>query len=324
MRRALVVGAFLALFALLAPARGAVPSSALRRAPDHWRDFVAMEPPIRLPRTRLLRDRTTVFLRIVGDGRLDVRDGALVFPPGTEADRVEYRRLGERFTVADVRGTRFTTAGERFYAFRPERAELDGPLFGFEWRRGDERGRRLGIEGFERAMHRGAGFSHGEVGYDERERDRSVRRFAGLLDCASCHGHARPEAQPYEASPLPRRGTDGSGMHVFRYVLTDEAPMETYRPIDPNADDAFVRFVCGDGSTPDGPRGTTRVRCANGDVPTLRYALREALAAGEPHARAVCESRRALAGWMTARARRAYRDALTECGLTDALSFESQ
>jgi hypothetical protein len=104
-------------------------------------------------------------------------------------------------------------------------------------------------------------------------------------------------------------------MHVFHYVLTDEAPMETYRPIDPNADDAFVRYVCGDGSTPDGPRGTTRVRCANGDVPTLRYALREALAAGEPHARAVCESRRALAGWMTARARRTYAAAFSVCGL---------
>lgn len=323
MRRAIVLGASVVLFALLASARGAVPDRAQRRQPDYWRDFAAMHPPIRLPRTRGLHDRTTVFVRIVGDGRVDVRDGALVFPPGTEADRVEYRRRGDRFTVADVRGTRFTAEGERFHAFRPERAELHGPLFGFEWRRGDERGRRLGIEGFERAMHRGAGFSHGEVGHDARERDRSVRRFARLLDCASCHGHARPEARPDEASALPRRGTDGSGMHVFRYVLTNEAPMETYRPMDPNADDRFVRYVCRDGSTPEGPRGTTRVRCANGDVPTLRYALRDAFAAGEPHARAVCESRRSLAAWMTARARRAYRDALAECGLTHGLSFES-
>lgn len=314
-RRALVFGAFFGLLALLAPARGAVPRDALRRGPDHWRDFVAMEPPIRLPRTRGLRDRTQVFVRLTGDERIDVRDGALVFPPGTEADRVEYRRKDGRFTVADVRGTRFDAEGEHFHAFRPERAEVGSPLFGVEWRRGDERARRLGIELFERAMHRGAGFSHGEVGHDERTRDGSVRRFTRLLDCASCHGHERAEASPEAATPLPRRGTDGSGMHVFRYVLANEAPMETYRPIDPNADDPFVSYVCADESTPTGARGTTSIRCANGDVPTLRYALADALAAGDSHAHAVCDSRRALAGWMTERARRTYASRLEECGL---------
>jgi hypothetical protein len=294
-----------------------IPADAARLDSDHWstRGFVPMEPPIRLPRGRALRDRTEVLVRIEGEGRIDVVDGELVFPPGTVADRVEYRREDGVWQVADVRGTRFTEAGERFHAYRPEGIDSES-LFGAEWPRDDERARRRAIALFADAMTNGAGFRRAEPGHDATRREGSVHRFSRLLDCASCHGHRRPEAAADEASTL-RRGTDASGMHVFRYVLDDRAPLETYRPHDPNADDPFVTYECEGIATERaalvGAPGTTAVRCADGDVPTLRYALARALDAGEAHAVRVCESRRALAAWMTGRARLAYADALAAC-----------
>jgi len=301
------------------PASDPIPDHAARLASDHWRThgFVSMEPPIRLPHGRGRRDRTEVFVRVEGEGRVDVDEGELVFPPGTVADRVEYRREAGAWKVADVRGTRFTSDGERFHAYRPEGLDAEG-LFGAEWARGDEASRRRTITLFADAMTKGAGFRRAEPGHDATQRERSVHRFSRLLDCASCHGHRRPEADPRAAAEL-RRGTDASGMHVFRYVLADRAPLETYRPLDPNADDPFVTYECGGQPTDRaqlvGPPGTTAVRCPNGDVPTLRYALADALDAGDARAQRVCESRRALATWMTERARAAFADALATCGI---------
>lgn len=324
--RSLAAGALIATLVVVAnrwsDATDPIPSRAARLDSDHWRTrgFVPMEPPIRLPRGRALRDRTQVFVRIEGDGRIDVEAGELVFPPGTVADRVEYRReadRSDRWKVADVRGTRFTTAGERFRAYRPEGLDTDA-LFGAEWRRDDDAGRQRAIALFKDAMTKGAGFRRAEPGHDAAARTRSVDRFSSLLDCASCHGHRRHEATADEDAHL-RRGTDASGMHVFRYVLADRAPLETYRPQDPNADDPFVTYECAgeptDRAALVGPAGTTAVRCPNGDVPTLHYALADALNAGEAHARRVCESRRALAAWMTERAREAHADALATCGV---------
>lgn len=321
--RSLALGALIATLVVVANrssnATHSIPTHAARLDSDHWRTggFVAMEPPIRLPRGRALRDRTQVFVRIEGEGRIDVDAGELVFPPGTVADRVEYRREANRWQVADVRGTRFTTSGERFHAYRPEGLDTDA-LFGTEWRRDDDAGRQRAITLFADAMTKGAGFRRAEPGHDAAVRTRSVVRFSRLLDCASCHGHGRLEAAATEDAHL-RRGTDASGMHVFRYVLADLAPLETYRPRDPNADDPFVTYECAgeptDRAALVGPAGTTAVRCPDGDVPTLHYALADALDAGEAHARRVCESRRALAKWMTERAREAYADALATCGV---------
>ena len=318
------VVALIALIGLIARADSrpttapVVPIDALRLSSDHWhaRGFVEMEPPIRLPQGRARRDRTRIFVTIEGAGRIDVREGELVFPPGTIADRVEYRRDANGWSVADVRGTRFTSAGERFHAYRPERA--DGQrLFGAAWDREDLDGRHDAIALFTDAMTHGAGFRREEPGHASEGRERSVRRFARLLDCASCHGHERAEAAPNAEAELPRRGTDASGMHAFRYVLSDRAPMETYRAIDPNAADPFVHYECGgvsvDRAMLVGAAGTTSVRCASGDVPTLRYAVAEAIAAGDPRAGRVCASRLALAAWMTERARLAYADVLAPC-----------
>ncbi|MCU0675477.1 MAG: hypothetical protein MUE69_22115 [Myxococcota bacterium] len=319
--RGLAAGALIAALVVVVSrspdATDPIPTGAARLDSDHWRAraFAPMDPPIRLPRGRALRDRTQVFVRIEGDGRIDVEAGELVFPPGTVADRVEYRREANRWKVADVRGTRFTSSGERFHAYRPRSLDADA-LFGAEWPRDDDAGRRGAIALFADAMTKGAGFRRAEPGHGAADRTRSVDRFSRLLDCASCHGHRRPEAAAGEDAHL-RRGTDASGMHVFRYVLADRAPLETYRPRDPNADDPFVTYECAgepvDRATLVGPAGTTAIRCPNGDVPTLRYALADALDADEAHARRVCESRRALAGWMTERAREAYADALATC-----------
>lgn len=295
-----------------------VPVDASRLSSDHWRarGFVEMEPPIRLPQGRARRDRTRIFVTIEGLERIDVRDGELVFPPGTIADRVEYRRDAHGWRVADVRGTQFTSAGELFHAYRPERADGD-MLFGAAWEREDRGGRRDAITLFTNTMTRGAGFRPEEPGHASDGRARSVRRFARLLDCASCHAHDRDEAAPNAEVTLPRRATDASGMHAFRYVLSDRAPMETYRVLDTNAADPFVHYECGGVAvardTLVGAAGTTEVRCANGDVPTLRYALVDALAAGDPRADRVCASRLALASWMTERARLEYADALAPC-----------
>lgn len=291
---------------------------------EHWarHGFVAIQPPIRLPIDAARRAVVRIELFVPPGGRIDVRrdrDRArLVWPAGTIADRVELWRERGHLHVADVRGTELGPEGtQRFRVFRPAGAHL----FGARWARGDLVEARRARTMFEAAMGSGVGFSTSEAGARSEHRAASTARFSRLLDCAACHAPARAEVPSSVVdTELPRRGTDDAGFHVFAYALEDRAPLETYRPVDPNAEDRFVSYECGAArSAPThGTRGRTDLRCADGSIPELAYDLEGALAAREPHALEVCRGRAFLAARMTPRAREVFGPRLGTCGLAEA------
>jgi hypothetical protein len=263
--------------------------------------MAAMTAPIRPPHTNGGRDRTVVWLRVPEGSRAtaiwldDQRRYALRFPAGTTAARVE----SWDGAVADVRGTRLEVEErEIFFVLRPTARELTG----FEW----PRGRR-------RAQER-ANASLAALAPDEHTAAHLVRQN----DCASCHVHARASNTRPREHGILNRATDANGFFAIESVLEDEAPLESYRPEDPNLGDPYIEVRCGDASAEIVSRaGEERhARCPGGQVPRARYDLVRALAAADAHALEVCESRRALFAWVDRTAREAFAGAFGECGIS--------
>jgi hypothetical protein len=115
---------------------------------------------------------------------------------------------------------------------------------------------------------------------------------------------------------IVNRGSDDSGFFQVATVLADRVPIEIHRVFNPNADDPFIRFVCGEGDAPAvvdrGKLGS--VKCPGGEVPEGVLDLPAALRAGDAHARRVCLSRRYLYDRLDEAGRDAWRDAMAECG----------
>src|SRR4051812_41166778 len=128
-RRTVALGALVAALvagALLAsPLRSPTPrlpegAVALSDPATHWSGFAEMVPPIRFPADADGRGDIREFLRVPEGAKIrtaiDERGGVqLLFPPGTESDRVEYRDGA----VVDVRGTLLVERGEVFHVYRP-------------------------------------------------------------------------------------------------------------------------------------------------------------------------------------------------------------
>lgn len=275
--------------------------------------FFPLEPPIRLPLDAERRFETRVYVVLPPNARIGWEDnatgGGMVFPSGTIADRVDWWSG----LVADVRGTEIGDRGrELFRVYRPTRAGSHD-LFGYHFVRGDPAELMAVRNGFSDAMVRGMGFLNHASGPISAGRKEAIARFSRQLDCVSCHAHDRQALAPTDTRELPRRGTDGSGFYVPESVFSNRAPLETYRPIDPNGGDPFVHYECGDGRAVRGVRGTTAVRCSDGSIPDLALDLAAALAAGEPHAKLVCESRSFLASRFAQEARTHFQGAIAEC-----------
>jgi hypothetical protein len=216
---------------------------------------------------------------------------ALVYPVGTVAARVESGE-GE---ILDVRGTEIVEGGaERFFVYRPSREGLRG----VSWRRGDPEQQALATEKL-------VGLASGEAAGHVRSHN----------DCASCHAHARPPNASLDEHGIVNRATDTGGFFQVQTVLEDEAPLETYKPLDPNLDSPFVRVSCGDGPpiVERGP-GFLRARCPNGRVPVGHFDVADAALAGDAHALETCEARRALGRLLDGRAARTFERAIAECG----------
>lgn len=298
----------------------------LEGGPDHWRSrgFFEVVPPIPLPVGRVGGDWTRIFVRFPSTPNevegskaqltvvADPRTGAprLKAPVGTTADRVEYRRTAEGTMIADVRGTEIRSDGEIFRAFRPAAATPGSPLFGYTWLRAPGPAPALVRAGFRAALLAGHGFVR-----PVEDRAAAALRLDRLLDCAGCHEPFRPERTSARFLG-PRRGTDATGFHVLEYALLDEAPLESYRALDPSTSDPFIERRCAFGPVL-GSEGTTALRCEDGSVPRLRYVLAEALRAGDARARAVCATRARLEAHMDEAARRAFADSLSACRLPE-------
>lgn len=271
--------------------------------------FIEMVPPVRLPVHRLRATPARVFLKLPPEGEITVALGPdgqarLELPHGTIADRVEYRRVEGELRVADVRGTELGPE-EVFRAFRPV-GPTDSGLFGYRWPRSDPEADAAVRAGFRKAMTAGWGF----LGQPE-PRSRAIDHFGGLLDCAGCHEPHRPERRSVTFRGV-RRGTDARGFHVPASVLSERAPLESHRPVDPNFEQPFFSWRCAEGDV-EGRGGSTRLQCADGEVPVGTFDVAAALAAGDAHAKDVCAGRQALAERMDTAARRAFRAALDAC-----------
>jgi len=279
---------------------------------DFWarEGYVELITPLAPPTRRDGSSRIEVWLRIP-DGARITRDatGALVLPPGSEADRVERIRVGEEWIVADVRGARMGEGIRFLRLLRPERAGRGSALLGYEWP--DER-RDLG-----RQVHEVLGDlirSGGGVAREGVDRE----RFASLLDsrggCVQCHARRQPD-RTHVSQGTPYRATDALGWYSPLAVLRDGAPIERYRPRDLNHEREAVRLSCPDGEAEVArdARGGAFVRCADGGIAWGHLDLRAALAAGEERAQGVCASRRYLLAHMDEATRDAFQASLAPC-----------
>jgi hypothetical protein len=289
----------------------------------HWASgaFAEMVPPIRLPTSFDGEDHITVWVRIPDGSPVRAeRDGdrwTLVYPPGTVADRVEMREPvdidGEHaWRVSDVRGTRLGDNGTEYFHVLRAVARDNPRLAGFEWTRDDPAGAHMAIDRLEDLLRKGL-----LRDVDESKRTPMLARLRRLNDCASCHEHDRGERSS-RSEGGPHRSTDRAGFYAMLSVLGDAAPLETHRPRDTNVDDPFVEVSCGaDTASLVNTRGGARYTCPGDRVPVARLNVAKAIEAGQPHAAAVCRSRRYLYDHMDVAARAAFAPSFTACGIRE-------
>jgi hypothetical protein len=290
----------------------------------YWKEegFFELTPPIRVP-SRDGLEKITVWLRIPEGRTLEIRrreDGApeLFYPPGTIADRVDLRDGQDDDSVEDVRGTRFEVDGEYFHVLRPQD---DSDLSGYEWPRDSARSARVATDRMLDLL------AHSSSLADTLDPEAGLRLFRRQNECAECHVPNKPERHARlggREDALPNRKTDASGLYTVEAVLSDSAPLETHRAQDMNEDQPYVSIVCSDGNRAKLAVGPQAVRrqyvCDDRSVPYATFALREALAHGDPHAIAVCASRAYLESHMTAYGRAAYEAPLDECLVSSRLT----
>jgi hypothetical protein len=276
------------------------------------RDAIELVASIRPPTSVDGRVRIVTYLRLPRGASIATRwvDGAptVEVPPGTFAARVE--ALAERaedevpgvtWRVLDVRATSFEEGGgERFRMLRPDPG---GRLSGITWPASEE-GRRQADAAIVRFFEQGA-FTAVGAGAAA-----AAAKLVKLNDCASCHGKRRGENR--SPSALVQKRTDSSGLFHVLAALSDDGPFERYRPRDANAHDPFIRARCGGQIVP-----SSLSMCEDGLRPEGHLDLEAALAAGDVHARRVCESRLALAARMDETGRRAFHSAWAPCAAMD-------
>lgn len=167
--------------------------------PEPGRDEVAVY--VRTP------EGTTLHTEVLSDGRV-----GLVFPPGSEADRVA-RRDGR---VVDVRGDRIAPDGARWHHVYQR---LGGELRGVAWPAGDGEaaGRALAKMVGDFAAHRAPSWE---------------ARFLEKADCDGCHQIDRPQNRRPGEHGLVNRGTDRQGWFTPAAVLALELPAERYGEVE--------------------------------------------------------------------------------------------
>lgn len=304
------------------------PEGALRiERPDQWwaaSGFVSLTPPVHLPGGTKGRSMTRIWLKIPEGAQIRTVEGpqglTLAYPEGTVADRVEYWRPSPEaaYRVADVRGARVEAGGAQTYrVFRPSAPADDAPLFGFEWPRGDEATKAQIHAEIYAAMDRGVGFARPT---SAKARRRGKRVYAARSGCAGCHSAHRPDLTEGPSPINVNRGTDAAGFFTPKTLLVDHAPLEGYRPDDPNAADPCVSARCPDGgeATVTRSEAGARITCPGAAVPQGRLDLACALSSADPdvraHGESLCAGRAYLYDHLDARGRAAFSEAFAACG----------
>lgn len=291
----------------------------------HWRreGFAEMVPAIRLPTTHDTSDVIRVFLKVPSGARIaarmlpDQRRATLIFPPGTQADRVEMFAFqnpdgSSEETVVDVRGTTIDDQGRlRFHALRPEHGGAQAPVLGWSWPAGDEDARNLATCLLMR-LSRQARTPVGRPPLD----DEGLRMLQRLNDCSRCHLANHQRDHSIHHAPMPRRETDQSGFYTPLSVLNDAVALAATRPLDLNAGDPYVSVSCDSGPAMLArEQGWIWYRCADDSVPVGRRDISAGLRDGDSYTRSVCAARRYLFEHMDQDARKAFAEAFAVCGI---------
>jgi hypothetical protein len=276
-----------------------------------------MVPPLRLPGRSGGRSRTSVWLKLPhGSNLRTVRAETgltplLDYPAGTVAVRVEEENRAtigeaERWVVADARQTRLGESREQWFGvLRPERGGPDASLAGYEWRRGrktEERAALQGLAALLRATLSGSA-------------DRAVARLQATSDCARCHLPSRPDASWVGEFSEVQRGTDAAGWVQIQSVLLDQAPVETYAPLEQNLDDPAIEFRCGTEPARVEPGARPAISCPDERVAIGHLDVRRALERGDARVERLCRARRYLLEHLAQDARQAFRQSFLDCGL---------
>jgi hypothetical protein len=208
-------------------------------------------------------------------------------------------------------------SGEQFHVYVPSSAQKDAPLIGWRWMRGDTKTEAAVTEALAGVVEQAVFPADDGKLARTRVRRQRVKSYVRFNDCARCHVAQKPVDTEHEN--VIHRGTDAVGWFVPQTVLADRTPLEYHRPRDTNVDDKHLVARCRDGTVAQlalGERGARRYTCAAGNGwPVGEKDLRAALVEKNPHAQAVCASRRWLFEHMTPAARQRFADGFAACGV---------
>ena len=281
--------------------------------------YVQMVPPLLLP-LRTARNVAEVWLKLPDRSLVttEFHEGQplLKLPAGATAVRVEKIARGQEgafeWSVADVRGTRFEVGKEVFFVLKPEAAEENSALLGWEWQRGSPEQQR-------EATDRVAVLAGSLAEPERAEGQRQAARRANA--CASCHQHGRPANTRPREHGLANRRTDASGCFQVGNILLSRLPVETYFPLETNLENPFILFSCTTGEVrllapPQHPV------CDDGSVPQGRFDVASAVAAANAQANELCVARKYLFDHLDAVGRSAFASGFAECKITTSLVTE--
>ncbi len=285
---------------------------------SYWkqRGFITLAPTVRLAISAEGRPHVTVRLLLPNESQVTAHalpeQGrmTIVFPPGSEADRVSMKRYSGGLTVADVRGSRIDSQGrEWFHVYRPTSPAPGGPLVGYAWLRHDPRQRKQAHESLVEHVRTTPRL------FTKRPPSRDVVDFFSRMNaCEDCHFANKP-AGTNPQDWLPLWPTDEIGWYVPLAVMLPELALSTTpRWHDPNASDALVERHCARGPAREQthPAGSW-FRCDDGSVP---YGLRDValgMAQADTYTRALCRSRAYVFERMDAGAKKAFADVMAPC-----------
>jgi hypothetical protein len=269
--------------------------------------FIELTTPVRPPTSADGSARIVVVMKFPTGQLLSSNNGtppSLSIPVGTEAARVEYAangttsELSAAWRVLDVRQFSWRSTSMLCTVLRPDG---DGKLVGLRWpcsAANDEQAGTL-LSQFVRD-------NRFEAPRSDAGRERAASHIAQINGCVRCHQANRREDR--SATAVVQRSTDSNGLFSIRSLMTDQDPIERYRPIDRNLGDPFMHSVC-----PQSDVSATTGECTDGMRRQLRYDIAPALAAQDSHAVAVCASRLSIAAVMTSGARATFASALHPC-----------
>lgn len=264
--------------------------------------FHPLTPPIRAPKPSARGD-VTVWVRVEGDGRITLADdGQLVWPPGSSAYRVEQRpSRDDRSHVVDVRGTELALDGTSWdHLWRPDGDALQGVA----WPTTSD-DRRDAVEWLAIVLGKREPLRSASMDF----RTRWYTSLHRKANCTGCHVPSRPDATYVGDHGAVARGTDGTGWFTPRDLLRDTRPVETYGEGSPQQGSPHLTLTCPDGTdVVDGG-------CGNDVVVLGTFDLAAARAADDPHAEAVCASRRWVFDRADAAVRTHYAEAFGTCGI---------